>query len=68
LGDKPFLLGDHFSAPDIYLYLILSWNQYVGTSFEAYPKVTAFYERVKGLDFVQAGHKKIAELTEAAKK
>jgi glutathione S-transferase len=67
LKDTPFLLGDHFTAPDSYLYLILSWNQYVGTSFDEYPKLKAFYERVKGLDFVQAAHKKMAELSAATK-
>jgi len=67
LGSKPFLLGDHFTAPDSYLYLILTWNAYLGTSFEEYPNLKAFYERVKGLDFVQAAHKRLAEISEAPK-
>jgi len=68
LAKRPFLLGDHFTAPDSYLYIVLSWNQYLGTSFDEYPNVKAFYERVKALDFVQAAHKKLGELSEAGKK
>jgi len=62
-----FLLGDHFTAPDAYLYVVLSWNAYLGTSLDAYPKVKAYFERVKGLDFVQAAHKKLAEISTGGK-
>lgn len=63
LATSPFLTGDHFTAADSYLYIILTWNQYVGTSFDSYPKLKAFFERVKALDFVQAAHKKLGELS-----
>jgi len=63
LGDKPFLLGDHFTAPDSYLYIMLSWHEFLGTSFDDFPKVKNYYERVKTLDFVQNAHKRMGELS-----
>lgn len=55
---KPFLLGDHFTVADSYLYITLSWNQWLGTTLDNHPKVKAYFEGIKGLKVVQEAHAK----------
>lgn len=47
LGDKPFLTGDDFTVVDAYLYVILSWRDHAGVDISAFPKLGAFFERVR---------------------
>ena len=47
LGDKPFLTGDNFTVADAYLYVTLSWRERVGVDISRFPKLTAFFERVR---------------------
>jgi glutathione S-transferase len=53
LGDKPFLTGDNFTVADAYLYVTLSWRERVGVSIGQFPKLGAFYERVRARPSVQ---------------
>ena len=60
IGDKHFLVGNAFSIADSYLYIALSWTQYVGIDLAPYPKVKAYFERIGDLDFVKAAHARMA--------
>jgi glutathione S-transferase len=53
LGDKPFLTGDNFTVADAYLYVTLSWRERVGVDIARFPKLTAFFERVRARPSVQ---------------
>lgn len=57
LGDKPFLTGDNFTVADAYLYVTLSWRERVGVDISGYPKLSAFFERVRGRPSVQQARK-----------
>ena len=54
---KPFLAGDSLSIADLYLYIVLSWVGYVGVELPA--PLTAWYEKVKALPEVAAGHERM---------
>ena len=60
LNGKQFLVGDSFTVADSYLYIILSWGQYVGVDISAFANVAGFYGRISSLDFVKAAHARIA--------
>jgi glutathione S-transferase len=53
LGDKPFLTGDNFTVADAYLYVTLSWRERVGVDISRFPKLAAFFERVRARPSVQ---------------
>jgi len=53
LGNKPFLTGDNFTVADAYLYVTLSWRERVGVDISRFPKLTAFFERVRARPSVQ---------------
>ncbi len=57
LGDKPFLTGNDFTVADAYLYVTLSWRERVGVDISRFPKLTAFYERVRARPSVQQARK-----------
>ena len=46
LGQKPFLLGEHFSAADAYLFTVTNWLGKVGIKLDPWPNVADFYKRV----------------------
>ncbi|MDR2212838.1 MAG: glutathione transferase GstA [Pseudomonadales bacterium] len=47
LGNNPYLMGQNFTVADAYLYVTLSWRDHVGVDISAFPKLLAFYERVR---------------------
>jgi glutathione S-transferase len=54
LGARPYLLGDDFSVADAYLYVVLSWRERLGVDISKFPKLTAFFERVRARPAVVA--------------
>ncbi len=46
LGDKPYLLGQQFSAADIYAAMLLTWSPDMRALFAHHPNLKAFYDRV----------------------
>lgn len=54
LGHKPYLLGEQFSVADAYLYVVLSWRERIGVDISQFPKLTAFFERVRARPSVRA--------------
>ena len=45
LGDKPFLLGDHLTLPDAYLFVILGWGEKM-IGLDRWPGLKAFRQRM----------------------
>ncbi|WEK52517.1 MAG: glutathione transferase GstA [Candidatus Kaistia colombiensis] len=52
LGDKPYLMGDNFSAADGYLFTVLRWAK--GFKFELGPTLDAYFDRVAARPAVKA--------------
>ncbi|HEX8955938.1 MAG TPA: glutathione transferase GstA [Burkholderiaceae bacterium] len=46
LESSPYLLGDHFSIADAYLFTVLSWSRYVKFDLGAWPAVVAYLARI----------------------
>ena len=57
-----YLLGDHFSVADGYLFTVLNWGQWTGVDINRWPSLTAFQERIGKRPAVVA-----AQAAEAAK-
>ena len=52
LGDKPYLLGDQFTAADAYLFTVLNWTNFVGMQIPP-ANLQAFMKRVSDRPGVQ---------------
>ncbi|RMH47779.1 MAG: glutathione transferase GstA [Gammaproteobacteria bacterium] len=48
-----FLLGDHFTVADGYLFTVLNWGQFVDFDLSAWPQLQNYMARVGQLPFVQ---------------
>jgi len=57
LNGKPYLTGDKFTAPDAYLFTVLSWAPHLKISLDKWPTLKAYVERVAGRPQVQAALK-----------
>ncbi|MGA0800720.1 MAG: glutathione transferase GstA [Steroidobacteraceae bacterium] len=58
LADKPFLLGEHFSVTDCYLFTVLSWCAYVKIDVVAvWPGLKSYMDRIAVRPAVQAALK-----------
>lgn len=57
LNGKPYLTGDKFTAPDAYLFTVLSWASYLKVSLDKWPTIKAYIERVGARPQVQAALK-----------
>lgn len=54
LADQPFLLGDHFSVADAYLFTVTQWAGYVSLDLSEFQALDAFQARVRSRPAVQA--------------
>jgi glutathione S-transferase len=54
LGERPYLLGQAFTLPDAYLFVMLTWMRIHQIDLSRWPGLTAFSERVKARPSVQA--------------
>jgi len=58
LGDAPFVLGEHFTVADAYLFTVLGWGRYVDVDLTRWPKLAAYAGRIgarpKVLDTLKA--------------
>ena len=57
LAGKQFLLGEHFSVADAYLFTVTNWGQYVGLDLAQLKNLAAYRERVAARPAVQAAMK-----------
>ena len=47
-GEKPFLLGETFTLPDAYLFVMLGWTEKAGLELGRWPKLRAYRQRLEG--------------------
>jgi len=47
LGDKPFVTGDAFTVADAYFFVMLTWAHHHRINLAPYPKLEAYFARVK---------------------
>ena len=52
LGDGPFVMGDEFTLPDAYLFVITRWTDKM-IGLDKWPNLRAFYERMQARDSVR---------------
>jgi glutathione S-transferase len=57
LAGKSFLLGERFTVADAYLFVMVSWADYVKLDLSSLANVKAFQQRVAGRPAVQAALK-----------
>ena len=53
LASQPFLLGDHFSVADVYLFVTLSWGQYVNVDISRWPTLARYADKISERPAVQ---------------
>lgn len=57
LSKHDWLVGDHFTAADAYLFTVTNWAQHVNFDLSAFPAILAFQKRVAERPKVQAALK-----------
>lgn len=53
IGDRPYLLGDRFTLPDAYLFVILGWTEKMKIGLDRWPRLAAFRKRLAGRESVR---------------
>ncbi len=62
IADNEFVGGNKsFTVADSYLYIVLSWTSFVGLDLAPYPRVEAYFKRMKDLPNVKEAQKRMAE-------
>jgi glutathione S-transferase len=46
LGDAPFVVGEHFTVADAYLFTVLGWGRYVELDLGRWPNLAAYAGRI----------------------
>lgn len=54
LASRQYLVGDHFTVADAYLYTILTWTRIAGIDLSAWPVLVAYRDRIQQRPAVQA--------------
>lgn len=57
LSSQPFLLGENYSVADAYLFVTLSWGQYVNIDISRWPALARYMDRISGRPAVQKAMK-----------
>ncbi len=57
LAGKHYLMGDNFTVPDAYLFVMTTWAQRIDMPIDAFPNLKAFRERVAARPKVQEAMK-----------
>jgi glutathione S-transferase len=57
LASQPYLLGEHFSVADIYLFVALSWGQYVNIDISRWPALARYADNISERPAVQKAMK-----------
>jgi glutathione S-transferase len=58
---KKFWMGDNFTVADSYLYVVLTWSDFIGFDLgKEFPRLLAYRQRIADLDFVKEAHQKMA--------
>src|SRR5262249_39246371 len=57
LKDREFLVGDHYTVADGYLFVVLGWAQYVGMKLDDWPVLKAWHAHIAQRPAVQKAWK-----------
>ena len=57
LANKPYLMGEHFTVADAYMFVVVKWSDRVGFDLAQFPKIREYLERISARDAVQAAMK-----------
>lgn len=57
LASRPYLLGDHISVADIYLFVTLSWGQHVNIDISRWPALARYADKIAERPAVQQAMK-----------
>ena len=57
LADKPFLMGEHFTVADAYLFTVAGWSKFVNLDISALTNLTAYLGRIAARPAVQEAMK-----------
>jgi glutathione S-transferase len=57
LSSRSYLLGENFSVADVYLFVTLSWGQYVNIDISRWPALARYSDRISGRPAVQKAMK-----------
>jgi glutathione S-transferase len=57
LANKPYLMGDHFTVADAYLFVVMNWSNVVGFDLGPFPKIKEYMARIAARPAVQAALK-----------
>lgn len=57
LATNKYLLGENFTLPDAYLFVILRWCNSMGLIISQWPSIEAYFERLKNRKSIQASLK-----------
>ena len=57
LANKPYLMGDHFTVADAYLFVVANWSNHVGFDLSPFPKIKEYMTRIATRPAVQAAMK-----------
>ena len=57
LANRPYLLGDTFTAPDAYLFTVSNWGAMVGVDISGFKNLGAYRDRIGARPAVQAAMK-----------
>lgn len=47
LENRDFIMGDHFTIADAYLYTIINWHNFINLDLSPWPILVAYQERIK---------------------
>ncbi|MDH5274842.1 MAG: glutathione transferase GstA [Gammaproteobacteria bacterium] len=54
MASRQYLVGEHFTVADAYLYTVLTWTRLTGIDLGAWPVLVAYRERIEQRPAVQA--------------
>jgi glutathione S-transferase len=57
LASHPYLLGEHYSVADAYLFVTLSWGQYVNIDISRWPALARYADKISERPAVQKAMK-----------
>jgi glutathione S-transferase len=57
LAKTPYLMGDHFTVADAYLFVVVGWSKHAGFDLGPFPKIQEYLARIAARPAVQAALK-----------
>jgi len=57
LANKPYLMGDHFTVADAYLFVVAGWSNHIGFDLSPFPRINDYLARIAARPAVQAAMK-----------